>query len=72
MMRLVVTVVLLLWPSLATAKTYSVRSGEHPDFSRLVILSRNFPDWTLVRVEGGYELRPEDPSADYNLRTVLR
>ena len=71
MIRLFVIAALVLWPSLAMAKIYTVRSGEHADFSRIVILSTDLPGWTLGRVEGGYEMRPEDSSTDYNLRTVF-
>ena len=55
----------------ATAQGYQVRSGEHANFSRLVILYPETPEWEYGRVEGGYELRTSDVVAEYDLESVF-
>jgi len=55
----------------ASAKTLAVQSGEHADFSRIVILFDDVPNWTLGKVAKGYELRVEDESVEYDLSTVF-
>lgn len=45
----------------AAAAPLTVRSGDHPGFSRLVIYMAADPDWRFGRVEGGYELRVTAP-----------
>ena len=59
------------WPLMGLAQTYDVQSGEHEDFSRIVILYDNVPDWSFGRVEGGYEFRPTDDAARYDLSKVF-
>lgn len=57
----------------ARAETYRVRSGEHADFSRLVL--DDLPKgagWTLGRAGDGYELRLELPDATFDIAEVYR
>lgn len=61
---------LLLWPAAVVAQPVAVRSGEHADFSRLVIEFAPVPEWVLGRVAGGYELRPSEPGEGYDLGRV--
>lgn len=49
-------VFLLVAPS-ALIAAVKVKSGEHADFSRLVLQFDASPTWVFGRVEGGYELR---------------
>jgi|GEM_PF-6592406 len=47
-----------LFPTLPNAETVFIRSGEHEDFSRLVMqFDEEIPSWTLGRSEEGYALR---------------
>lgn len=45
----------------AAAAPLTVRSGDHPGFSRLVIYMAADPEWRFGRVDGGYELRVTAP-----------
>lgn len=63
---------LFLFPTFPSAKTFKVQSGEHSGFSRIVILFGDVPEWDLGRVDGGYELRPDDETAEYNLAKIYR
>ena len=70
MTRLLALLALVLLPATAAAETVQVRSGEHQDFSRLLI---DFPDglgWTFGRVPGGFEFRPDRPDIRYDLSRV--
>lgn len=46
----------LLLPGAALAQELRVVSGNHSDFARLVVLSSPVPEWTAMRVDGGYAL----------------
>lgn len=70
-MRSLVVVFYALTYVTATAQGYQVRSGEHANFSRLVILYPETPEWEYGRVEGGYELRTSDVVAEYDLESVF-
>lgn len=62
-----------LWVFLAAAvqaETVTVKSGDHADFSRLVVYFGDAPDYAFERVDGGYELRPDAPVASYELGAV--
>lgn len=61
----------LIFPSFVAAQTLTVQSGEHADFTRLVILTQDAPEWELGRVEGGYEFRPENTALDYDASRVF-
>lgn len=71
MIRFIAALALVLWPSLLSARTYEVKSGEHVDFSRVVIRFVDVPEWSLGRIDGGYELRHSDTNADYDLSRVF-
>ncbi len=64
-------VVLAAWPTVAAAQSITVQSGEHADFSRLVILTRDLPEWQFGRVEDGYELRTDATDWAYDLARVF-
>lgn len=56
MTRLILTLLLLLYPISARAQTARVISGEHADFTRLVIELPTGADWRLGRTDSGYAL----------------
>ena len=43
MIRFVLCLLVGFWPLMGLAQTYDVQSGEHEDFSRIVILYDNVP-----------------------------
>ena len=59
-----------LLPGVALAETVQVRSGEHANFSRLVLAFDVMPEWVFGRVAGGYELRPTGADITYNLDRI--
>lgn len=64
---------LALFAAPATAETFRLRSGEHADFSRLVL--DDFPagaSWTLGRSGAEYELRLAAPDAAFDVAGVYR
>ena len=65
----------VLWASLfgamASAQSIRVSSGEHPDFSRLVVAFRQKVDWSFGKVAGGFELRSNVESARFRLANVF-
>lgn len=61
---------LLIWPTLLPAQPVTVQSGEHADFSRLVLLYDEVPEWTFGRIRGGYEMRPVGQTKGYDLSEV--
>lgn len=66
-----ILVLALCWPCFAIAQPVAIQSGEHADFSRLVILYKSVPDWTFGRVSGGYELRPAPGAGEYDLSKIF-
>ncbi len=55
----------------ARAQTIRVSSGEHADFSRLVVAFRQPVDWTFGKVEGGFELRSNARDVTFLLSTIF-
>lgn len=55
----------------ANAQNIRVSSGEHADFSRLVVAFRQPVDWTFGKVEGGFELRSNVPDVTFRLSTIF-
>ena len=53
------------------ARTIRVTSGEHPDFSRLVLYFRDAGAWEFGKVDGGYEFRAGPKDATYDLRRAF-
>jgi hypothetical protein len=54
-----------------SAETIKVSSGEHADFSRLVLNVPTDSDWRLGRTQGGYELDLGRADTRYDLSTVF-
>ncbi len=71
MIRFLALLVLLLIPDLGRAQTVSIRSGEHADFSRLVLNFEERLDWKFGRVEGGYELRVDQSDLSFDISRVF-
>jgi len=64
----------ILWLALAgpaAAQTVSVRSGEHPGFSRIVFETQEAEGWALGRGPDGYLLRFDDPALEFDLSRVF-
>lgn len=57
MIRIAFLLFALFFPISAGANTTIVRSGEHADFSRLVIQFPDHPNWSFGRTDDGYEFR---------------
>ena len=53
------------------SQSIRVSSGEHGDFSRLVIAFRQKVEWSFGRVQGGYELRTNAEQATFRLAKVF-
>lgn len=55
----------------ATAQAVRVRSGEHGDFTRLVLEYPGAVDWRVGRTADGYRLRLKDATPAYDLSAVF-
>ncbi|MEM9786688.1 MAG: hypothetical protein AAF801_09325 [Pseudomonadota bacterium] len=66
-MRLLLTVLLVMLACKAVAQTANVQTGEHSDFTRVVVTIPEAANWQLGRNEDGYLLRVPD-IAGYDLR----
>ena len=55
----------------ASGETLTVRSGEHADFTRLVVETGGAKSWRLGRVGSGYELRVEGATVDFAIGDVF-
>lgn len=62
---------LVLMAKSALAETATVQSGEHSNFSRLVVRFQGPTDWRAGRVEGGFELRSSREKTEYDLSKVF-
>lgn len=62
---------LVFLPQVAIAAPVQVTSGDHPDFTRLVVQFSGPVDWQMGRTADGYELRIPDKAAKYNLSKVF-
>ena len=71
MKRALVAFLFLLASSVANAQTVLVRSGEHADFSRIVVAAGTPGDWVFGRVENGYELRLRTPGVEFDSSRVF-
>lgn len=60
-------VALALCSSAAQARTITVRSGEHPGFTRLVLDTGATASWSISRVDGGFAFRLAGGSDTYDL-----
>ncbi|TCP61181.1 hypothetical protein EV663_106129 [Rhodovulum bhavnagarense] len=71
MPRLLLALILLVFPVLAPAQTVPVRSGEHPGFTRLVFETPDQTSWVLGRGAEGYELQLEKEGLRIDLARVF-
>jgi hypothetical protein len=69
-MRLVATIIFALWAPISFAQTINVASGDHADFTRLVLTFPKPPDWSLQKVETGYALTSGVGPSRYDLSRV--
>ncbi len=72
--RLAIFVTILwagLFGAMASAQSIRVSSGEHPDFSRLVVAFRQKVEWSFGKVPGGFELRSNVENARFRLAGVF-
>ncbi|WP_424942665.1 hypothetical protein [Aliiroseovarius crassostreae] len=60
-------IILLCLVRIGHAQSVAVRSGEHEDFSRLVIYTQSPGSWEFGRVEDGYELRLAAPEISFDM-----
>lgn len=60
-------IILLCWAEVVHAQSIAVRSGEHENFSRLVIYTQSPGNWDFGRIEDGYELRLASPEISYDI-----
>jgi tetratricopeptide (TPR) repeat protein len=71
MIRLIAFILTLLLPLTGLAEPVPVRSGDHADFSRLLLPYDGGLEWSFGRVDGGYEFRPSRPDLDWDLRRTF-
>ena len=67
MLRFVALLMVSLTAAPLLAQPVKVSSGEHPDFTRLVLEYSAPVDWALGRTPDGYELRLPGEAAQYDL-----
>ncbi|MBC7736337.1 MAG: hypothetical protein H7245_03725, partial [Candidatus Saccharibacteria bacterium] len=65
--RIAALVILLLLPLQAHGQAAQVTSGDHVDFTRIVVQYPGAVDWTVGRTPDGYELRLPDSGTAYDL-----
>lgn len=70
-MRVLIAVFAIWLANPAAAETILVRSGEHSDFSRLVLKPAGKPKWVLGRSATGYELRLDDAAIGFDVTRVF-
>ena len=61
----------MLFNGSAHAEAVKVTSGDHPDFTRIVIEYPGPVDWKVGRTADGYELRLPGGAAQYDLSEVF-
>lgn len=59
------------WPNAGVAETIGVRSGEHADFSRLLLQFKAPQEWSFGRVDGGFEFRAAREEVTFGLDRVF-
>lgn len=67
----VLLVSLAIAPNPAHAQEVRVASGEHSNFSRLVVAFRQKVEWTFGKVDGGYELQTNAGASAFQLAKVF-
>ena len=71
MIRALLLIAVVTLPNLLKAETIAVISGEHADFSRLVLQYPSEERWSISRFEEGYILGIESEKYDYDIRNVF-
>ena len=71
MRRIIYTILAVLVPTLLFGQTYRVQSGDHANFTRLVIYTADPDTWMVGRVEGGYELRTSNPEGSFDVSSAF-
>ena len=71
-MRRLVLLLLLLFPLAVSAETVTVRSGEHPGYSRLTLEFENFPEWAMGRTDERYVLQIDQDGFEPDLSSVFQ
>jgi hypothetical protein len=71
MIRRIGLICLLALPAAAWGQAISVRSGEHGDFTRLVLTFDEQVAWSFGRVMGGFEFRTDKPGVNFRLDEVF-
>lgn len=59
-------------PNVLLADVLAVRSGEHADFSRLVVQFPDAQDWTVTAFDGGYTLEAKLGAFEYDVDQVFK
>jgi tetratricopeptide (TPR) repeat protein len=70
-MRALFFLFMLMAPVAALAQQVTVRSGEHADFSRLVLGFDASAGWRLGRIDGGWEFRATDSTVSFDAGRVF-
>ncbi|MCA8878627.1 MAG: hypothetical protein KDA73_01455 [Rhodobacteraceae bacterium] len=71
MIRVAITVALISLAAPATAREVVIKSGEHADFSRLVLYFDAPTEWRLGRIADGYRLEPMEPNTRFDTSQVF-
>ena len=71
MLRVLIALAALLLPLSAGAEAVKVSSGDHADFTRIVIELAQPVDWKMGRTADGYELRLPEAGTQYDLSRVF-
>lgn len=70
-MKSLFALLMLVLAQAASAQTVSVKSGDHPGFTRLVLELPQVTDWEMGRTDEGYELRLKTDGVRFDLSRVF-
>ncbi len=70
-MKLISILFWLLFATMAAAQTVTVKSGDHPGFTRLVLELPQVSDWKLGRTAEGYELQIKGEKLRFDVANVF-
>lgn len=71
MIRTVVIALFLFGPAPAAAQSVRAISGEHADFSRIVLQFADLDSWKFGRTPDGYEFRATNSNVEFDLSRVF-
>ena len=71
MTRIVAILLCAIFPFQMLAEVVVLRSGEHVDFSRIVVQFNGSTNWEFGKVSGGYELRTDATAANFDFDRVF-